>query len=310
MRSARFEWIWCAVLMLGLGSACTAAESGTAQISIALHGTSQPSSDAGASTAPADGEVVQAVVTVDRVYLQPADDVDDGSGRIVLADQPVVVDFTNLSAATTDLVRGASVPVGLYSQLRFVISGGFIQVAGVGIFATPDYPSVPAGSLVAGELRMPSFGSSGLKVNLPDGGLMLGSGEHRILRVDFDVAQSFGHDTGSTAWVMHPVIVATDVTATANVVVNLDTSLRTLPVAPPIIAELSQSTGALVEALELVPSGTAAFSGTFVFVDPTASPFALRFHDATSAIATDPPTPHGFSLASGEGRVIDFQALP
>ena len=67
---------------------------------------------------------------------------------------------------------------------------------------------------------MPSFGQSGLKVNLADGSLDL-DGDEKILLVDFDVQQSFGHPAGdSGAWVMHPVINGGEIGVTGGIAVT------------------------------------------------------------------------------------------
>jgi hypothetical protein len=167
----------------------------------------------------APGDVKAAVVTIDEIYLQ-------GSGRVVLMDEPVTTDLLTLANSTADLVKDAVVPAGSYGQLRFVVSGAYIEVEnGDGtssIYATsPDYAGLPAGAQVAGTLQTPSFDASGLKVNLPGGALHLAA-EEKILLVDFDVSQSFGHETGdSGSWVMHPVLKATDLQTTGDAGVTL-----------------------------------------------------------------------------------------
>jgi hypothetical protein len=66
---------------------------------------------------------------------------------------------------------------------------------------------------VTGDLQMPSFAQSGLKVNLPGDAITVEGDDQRILLVDFDVSKSFGHQAGNSGkWVMHPVITATDMT--------------------------------------------------------------------------------------------------
>jgi hypothetical protein len=167
----------------------------------------------------APGDVKAAVVTIDEIYLQ-------GSGRIVLMDQPVTTDLLTLANSTAELVKDAVVPAGSYGQLRFVVSGAYIEVENgdgtTSIYATsPDYAGLPAGAQVAGTLQTPSFDQSGLKVNLPGGALHLAA-EEKILLVDFDVAQSFGHEAGgSDSWVMHPVLKATDLQTTGDAAVTL-----------------------------------------------------------------------------------------
>ena len=167
----------------------------------------------------APGDVKAAVVTIDEIYLQ-------GSGRIVLMDQPVTTDLLTLANSTAELVKDAVVPAGSYGQLRFVVSGAYIEVDNgdgtTSIYATsPDYAGLPEGAQVAGTLQAPSFDTSGLKVNLPDGALHLAA-EEKILLVDFDVSQSFGQEAGgSGSWVMHPVLKATDLQTTGDAAVTL-----------------------------------------------------------------------------------------
>ena len=167
----------------------------------------------------APGDVKTAVVTIDEIYLQ-------GSGRVVLMDEPVTTDLLTLANSTADLVKDAVVPAGSYGQLRFVVSGAYIEVENgdgtTSIYATsPDYAGLPAGAQVAGTLQTPSFDQSGLKVNLPGGALHLAA-EEKVLLVDFDVSQSFGQDAGdSGSWVMHPVLKATDLQTTGDAGVTL-----------------------------------------------------------------------------------------
>jgi hypothetical protein len=151
----------------------------------------------------APGDFTSAVVTISRVELVGS------GGAVVLSDTPVTTDLLTLANDAADLVTSAVVPVGSYGQLRFVISGGYVEVEQAGggslVYASPAYDAVPEGAAVAGTLKMPSFAESGLKVDLP-GGLQVGTDAY-VLLVDFDVAQSFGHDAGgSGGWVMHPVV--------------------------------------------------------------------------------------------------------
>ena len=152
----------------------------------------------------APGDVVAAVVTVDQVYLQGGPD-----GRVDLLTEPFTVDLVDLADATTTIVADAGIDAATYGELRFVISGGYVEVddgnGGTGIYASSaTYEGLPSGAVVAGELQMPSLGQSGLKVKF-DAPLVF-EGDVDLL-VDFDVAQSFGHAAGQSGkWVMHPVI--------------------------------------------------------------------------------------------------------
>ena len=153
----------------------------------------------------APGDIKTAMVTIDEIYLQGED-----GDRVVLMDEPVTTDLLTLVDDYQTLLTDVEVPAGAYSQLRFVISGAYIEVERDGgateFFASAsDYTGLPEGAVVTGLLKMPSFNSSGLKVNFP-GSLTLEEGETTLL-VDFDVAQSFGKEAGQSGkWVMHPVI--------------------------------------------------------------------------------------------------------
>lgn len=168
----------------------------------------------------APGDVKAAVVTISEIYLQ-------GSGRVVLMDTAVTTDLLTLANSTAELVKDAVVPAGSYAQLRFVITGAYIEVENddgtTSIYATsPDYAGLPAGAHVDGTLQTPSFDQSGFKVTVPDGALQLAS-EQRVLLVDFDVSRSFGHQAGgSGSWVMTPVLTATEFQASANAEVTLN----------------------------------------------------------------------------------------
>ncbi len=158
----------------------------------------------------APGDVVAAVVTIEQIFLQPGDS--SASGRIILRNEPVTTDLLTLVDDTQSLVDTLAVPVGDYRQLRFVISGAYLEVDGdagtTSIYASsPDYAGLPDGALVAGELQMPSVAQSGLKVKLPGDVLVIGEDESVTLIVDFDVAQSFGKLAGGSGkWVMSPVL--------------------------------------------------------------------------------------------------------
>ncbi len=173
----------------------------------------------------APGEVAEAWVKFDAIYLQRQDDDGNagmGSGRVFLLENPT--DWINLKDLTAgeveQLVSGVTVPDGFYGQLRFVITRAVLATGdGMTIdnaYATPDVDSDDLAELNAlrdpappldptDELKCPSCSRSGLKLNFRDGGLEV-TGETLVL-ADFDVSQSFGHQAGmSGRWIMHPVI--------------------------------------------------------------------------------------------------------
>jgi hypothetical protein len=159
----------------------------------------------------APGDIQHAFVTITEINLTGED------GKLVLRDTPFTADLLTLAGATADLVTDAEVPSGTYTALRFVISGACLAVenetGGSEIYATADYDSEPCGGPATGTLVAPSYDASGLKVVLESDALVLVGGQ-KILLVDFDVQQSFGHSTGQPdRWVMHPVVTGSEIEA-------------------------------------------------------------------------------------------------
>ena len=252
----------------------------------------------------APGDFHAAVVTISEVNLA-------GSGGVTLRDDPVTVDLLTLANTTMDLVSDAVVPSGSYSQLRFVITGAYIEVenedGSTSIFASsPDYESLPDGAVVEGELQMPSFGQSGLKVNLANGSLEL-EGDEKILLVDFDVAQSFGHEAGGSGqWVMHPVINGGEVGTTGG----LEVSAR---LADGVTLDLATVSAALTDDSD-VAVGTPVlladtdadgdFEASFGFLAPGS--YKVLLVPAAGTLTTDPVSPHAFTISSGGSETVEF----
>jgi hypothetical protein len=167
--------------------------------------------------APSNG-VEQAWVTFTEIALVGS------GGTTVLATNTMTVELVRLANTTETLVKDVDVPAGTYAQLRFVITDGCLLAGGIwySSSATCTGPSVEGSPPVpTGTLRMPSYAQSGLKVNLPGSLGTIGSGT-RIVLVDFDVEQSYGHQAGNSgAWVMHPVVTATDFQLSGTIDVSL-----------------------------------------------------------------------------------------
>jgi hypothetical protein len=156
----------------------------------------------------APGDVQHAVVTISEVDLV-------GSGGVqVLSQTPTTVDLLTLAASTMTLVQDAEVPSGTYSQLRFKITGACLAVddgnGGSTVYATTGYDATPCGTAAPETLQAPSYAESGLKVTMAGDALQL-TGAEKIVLVDFDVAQSFGHE--ASGWVMHPVVTGGNIDA-------------------------------------------------------------------------------------------------
>lgn len=209
----------------------------------------------------APGDIQAAVVTISEVYLQGG-----AEGRVTLRDDEFTTDLLTLADETEILVDGTDVPSDVYGQLRFVITGAYIQVDnGDGtssIYATSeDYAGLPAGATVTGVLQAPSLDQSGLKVNLPQEELTLDGGTTTWL-VDFDVSQSFGQEAGDQ-WVMHPVINGAEVTAAgqAHVAISLGDGVA--------LPELGGTVVTLADFSAVMTSGTDA-AETRAFTDTDA----------------------------------------
>jgi hypothetical protein len=183
----------------------------------------------------APGDVKAAVVTISQVYMQGSSTGDEPGSRVILRDTPITTDLLTLANSTAELVKDGVVPAGTYGQLRFVITGGYVEIDNgngtTSIFASsPNYAGLPQGATVTGALQMPSYAQSGLKVNLPGGSVKLDA-EQTVVLVDFDVSQSFGKEAGASGrWVMTPVLTATELqfTGSAKVTLTKDPAL-TLP---------------------------------------------------------------------------------
>ena len=297
MRLSRLLSAAAVALILGANAACsdsTGADSGRLSLKLT----------------DAPGDFRKAVVTIERIYLQGSDD-DEGDGtRVILLDTPRTIDLLTLADSVDDLVTDAIVPSGTYHQLRFVISGAYIEVeqadGSTRIFATSGYEAVPAGVAVTGDLQTPSFASSGLKVKLPGDRIRI-DGDQKVLLVDFDVSRSFGHAAGGDKWVMHPVVEATEFVASGT----LDlTVARADTVEFPLIngtrvslagyrAVLSTALGAR-EVRDLTDAdGDGVFESRFRFVAPGTYALDLEAPSDSVIFTTDPARPLAVTIGSG-----------
>lgn len=259
------------------------------------------------------GVVLAAVVTISEVYLQ------GGNGRTVLRDSPFTVNLVELATTSTVLLEDVPVEAGTYHDLRFVIPGAYVTVeqqdGSTMLYASsPDYAELPEEPPIAGSLRLPSFGTSGLKVKLPIGGLTIPTSGTVSLTADFDVAQSFGHVAGqSGAWVMHPVIEATGVSVgtTLTVTLGLGSSV-TLP-AGGTLGEF-QATLALASAPEdelatvglSDGDGDGTYAAAFGAVAPGDYLVDFVAPGAVTTVTFAPAVPFAFSAVAGPGTTLAF----
>ena len=254
----------------------------------------------------APGNVKHAVVTISRIYLQGSDDSASMSGRVILRDSAFTTDLLTLADSTTALLRDVIVPGGTYAQLRFVITGAYIEVDNgdgtTSIYASsPDYAGLPAGATITGQLQMPSYATSGLKVTLPASALQIDGGQ-KIILVDFNVAQSFGRQAGASGqWVMSPVIKGGEIQATgqANVALSLGAGV-TLPVVNAHQVTLADFSATLDGETEPLtdPDSNGVYTASFKYLFPGS--YTLTFSNADSvAFTTTPAGPIPVTVTSG-----------
>jgi hypothetical protein len=255
----------------------------------------------------AAGDIKAAVVTISEIYLVGSGD----QAHVTLTSTPVTTNLLDLANSTKTLVDAQDVTDGTYSELRFVITGGYVEVenddGSTSIYASSsDYAGLPAGAAVAGQLQMPSLGQSGLKVDLPADALTL-DGTAETLLLDFDVSQSFGHAAGNSGtWVMHPVIKGATFTeaAKAHATLALGTGVTLPDVAGSAItladfsAVLTSSAGGTETQPLADTDADGTFDATFDFLLP--GDYTVTFTGpAGLTFTTDPAGPIAVTAASG-----------
>lgn len=253
----------------------------------------------------------KAVVTITKVYLK-------GSEDVVLLDEPVTVNLLTLANDAADLVKDAEVPQGTYRELRFVISGGYIQVNEDGqsrIYATsPNYAGLPEGTRADGELHMPSASSSGLKVKFDkDADVTITSEDtQKVILVDFDVAQSFGRAAGNSGrWVMGPVIKGADLQFSGNVKATLALGTGVELPGGDTPLELSSFSAVLInadgsrETLPFSASTDGLFVADFKFLLPGTYQVDVVAPEGVS-FTTAPSHPASATVGSGAEAAVNF----
>ncbi len=278
-----------------------------------------PSSSSGTTRASGNGFTLllkdspasfsAAVITISEIDLVGA------SGTVVLSTTPVTTDLLKLSNDTATLVKDAVVPPGHYTQLRFVITGGYLDVGGVFYASTPTYQGLPPEATVSGKLQMPSYAQSGLKIDLPGGGLDLGT-EQKIVLVDFDVSQSFGHQAGNSGmWVMHPVVKATDIVMTGTLEVTLgvgsmpEGGILALPTGLSLTdfsAVVTPAGGGDSVTVPLADEGNGTIGAIFKYLDPGDYTVTLVPPPSVASFTTAPPIPAAATITSDQVTTETF----
>lgn len=292
------------ILLLPLAALALAAcsdstgSNGPATVSIRLH--------------DAPGDLKEAWVKVDRIYLQGTSSGDSVSGRVdLLTTQTGWLNLTQLTGSNfATLVSGVQVPAGSYTQLRFVVCNAYVVTQTGAVYATSG-ASLPAGVTATGTLQVPSGCQSGLKVNLPGGAVSLESGA-QILSVDFDVSQSFGHQAGASGkWVMHPVMTATEIGFSAGIsgTVSLATGVA-LPTCGGGAVAITQFVPRAVAGADSV-SGAVQPGGTYsMTVAPNTWTMtyvpAYSFTNGDSLMVAATPSAPSVTVAGGTSTTVNY----
>ncbi len=286
-----------AALFMGACSDSTGG-SGAPRVTIQLH--------------DAAGDLKEAWVKVDRIYLQGTTSADSTSGRVdLLTTQTGWINLTQLTGNNiATLVNNATVPAGSYTQLRFVVCEAYVVTQDNQVYATSG-ASLPAGVSSTGTLQVPSGCQSGFKVNLPGGAVSL-ENDATILSVDFDVSQSFGHQAGASGkWVMHPVLTATAVgfSGTISGTVSLGTGV-TLPTCGGGAVTLATFTPTATNGTTVL-SGTVSTGGTYSIVAAPAtytmgSVPAYSFTNGDSLTVAATPAPTTAAVTAGGNTTVNY----
>jgi hypothetical protein len=276
----------------------------------------------------APGDLGAAVVTITDVYLQGEGE--DGGRVYLLEDASVTTDLLTLSNDVLELVDGYEVPAGTYSQLRFVISGAYLEVENAGggttVYATSsDYEGLPLGVEADGDLMCPSCAQSGFKVLLgpvsgdydeeADGEVVL-EGDQTLL-IDFDVSRSFGHQAGNSGkWVMRPTLKATRLAYAAelDVTLGLADPAPTLPLIDGSPLDLASFEVTLTPAAGgdpkiatfADPDGDGVLEASFGFLFPGDYEVGLRGVEGLTFV-TDVALPVSVMLEEGSEETVDLR---
>jgi hypothetical protein len=256
----------------------------------------------------APGDFHKAVVTIDQIYLQSGEGSEEG-GRVVLMDDPVTADLLTLQNVAMELVEDVLVPGGTYAQLRLVISGGYIEVeqedGSTKIYASSPQYATDNGVVADGSLQMPSYDTSGLKIN-PPGGALTVDGDQTFILLDFNVAESFGQQAGASGmWVMTPVIHASHLEMTGGVEFSLSLAEGVeLPTVGDDEITLADFSATLDKNGDVLTESFVEHDGTykvnFYFLDPAMGDFPVSFVAPEGvAVTLDPEFPATVSVSSG-----------
>ncbi|MGH7519376.1 MAG: DUF4382 domain-containing protein [Gemmatimonadales bacterium] len=259
--------------------------------------------DAAIAATPVACPFQAAAVTIDEIYLQGE------GGRTTLRSDPVTVELCDLGNQALILVQDVQVPAGSYQEIRFVVSGGYVQDAADGkVYATDGY-ELPAELAPAdGPLQMPSWGSSGLKVNFDHGPVTV-AGEQKVIALDLNVAQSFGKLAGGSQWVLSPVIQAADISFTGSVRVSVALGEGvTLPEVGGTQVTFGDFDATATHGVTAVTQAFDPVQGqTVFFLSPHDTPYTITLGVPATLAVTSTPDLHAVTIHEGvEAAPVTF----
>lgn len=256
----------------------------------------QPSLTLQLTDAPS-AQVERAWVEITAIEIQGT-----GGTTTLLEESTGLVELTELADETREIVSDRTLEPGQYTQLRVIVGDAALETTGGTVFSKGEAAS-RLGLSADGSLQCPSCSQTGIKVNLPDGGIDLQT-ESRLVVLDFDVRQSFGRQAGASGtWVMTPLIVASDAQASGTIVGRLAVdSAASLPTCGDRKTRVTDFVPQAVDPAtgEVVKSGSVASDSTYRirFLSPAD-------YDAEYAgqVTVDSTTAIDFSATADPGQV-------
>ncbi len=156
----------------------------------------------------APGDVVQALVTIERVAVVSATDSGEGDaeegGVEILSDSAFTVDLTKLQAGVDTALASTDSLRGTFSQIRLVTA----DTANV-LYETAS------GDTAEADLKQPSASETGIKINFEPVTLKSPTDEAEVT-LDFSVADSFVKAGQSGMYIFKPVVHAQSVVANGD----------------------------------------------------------------------------------------------
>lgn len=253
----------------------------------------------------APGDFGQAVVVIESIELI-------GEGEpVMLREGADTTDLLTLSNDVEEMVADATVPGGTYGQVRFIIPEACITVEQdtdpkTYLVYSSDEGFTECGTR-DGDLQLPSFEDTGIKVTLPAGATDV-DGDQHIVVLDFSVEESFGQQAGASGmWVMTPVIRADEMDFTGSLTATLTAAEG---VDPALLGDFqARVTGEADPVAFTDEDEDGTFEAEFLYMLPTDYEVSVELHDDAPAhdFTLDPTSPQSVTLGSAESVTVAFE---